>query len=348
MTAKPISNVAVILGAMTIGAPGPSLHYSSPVVRFTTHEGVAEVLDVFQKYGHCEVDTARIYGNGSSEEYLGAAGCQQRGLKVETKIYPTKGKNMGNNADELSHSPADLRKGMAASLVALRTDKVHLFYLHGPDRSVPFEDTLREVNKMHTEGLFERFGLSNFMSWEVAQICELCARNGWVRPSVYQGQYSTIQRSVEAELIPCLRAYGLSFYAFNPLAGGFLTARYTRDQTAFTNGGSGTARFDPASSVGKVLRARYWNDATFDALERLRPAIAPHGITESEAALRWLAHHSVLKKEFGDAVVVGAGSTVHLEENLAALDKGPLPADVLEALDAGWERTRALPSRYWH
>ncbi|KAJ7690333.1 NADP-dependent oxidoreductase domain-containing protein [Mycena rosella] len=339
MSAKPISNITV-LGAMNIGAPD-----NLGVVRFTTPEATTEVLDVFQKYGHSEVDTARTYGKGTSEEYLGAVGWQKRGIKMETKLAPTKGRNMSTIFGEgLSHSPADLRKGLTDSLKALKTDRVYMYYLHGPDRSVPFEDTLREVNKIFEEGVFERFGISNYLSWEVAQICEICKQNGWILPSVYQGQYSTIQRGVEAELIPCLRAYGISFYAFNPLAGSFLTARYTRDQTVF----DGSARFDPACMAGKVLRGRYWNDATFKALELLRPVIALHGITESEAALRWLEHHSVLKKEVGDGIVVGAGSTHHLENNLKALDKGPLPADVVEALDAGWAHTRGQPSRYWH
>ncbi|KAJ7469965.1 hypothetical protein B0H11DRAFT_1731176, partial [Mycena galericulata] len=98
---------------------------------------------------------------------------------------------------------------------------------------------------------------------------------------------------------------------------------------------------------GQLQRSRYWNEPNFKALDLLRPVIAPHGITGSDPALRWLAHHLVLK-EFDDAVIVGASSTAHLEGNLEAPDKGPLPADVVAALDAGWEHTRSLPLKYWH
>ncbi|KAJ7149737.1 NADP-dependent oxidoreductase domain-containing protein [Mycena crocata] len=341
MAAKPISNVGVVFGAMTIGEPGRE------GIRITTQEDIVELLDVFQKHGHNEVDTARVYGGGTTEEYLGAIGWSERGIKMETKFYPTKGKGMGwLYADELTHSPADLRKALNASLAALKTDKFHMFYLHGPDRSTPYEDTLREVNKIYTEGVFERFGLSNFQSWEVAQICEICKRNGWVMPTVYQGLYNALHRVVEAELVPCLRAYGISLYVYNPLAGGFLTSRYTRGQATFSAG----ERFNPEGSqrLAKMHRMRYWNEPNFKALDLLRPVIARHGITESEAALRWLAHHSALKKESGDAVIVGASSRNHLEENLAALDQGPLPADVVEALNAGWDQTRVLPLTYWH
>ncbi|KAJ7878697.1 NADP-dependent oxidoreductase domain-containing protein [Mycena leptocephala] len=319
MSTKPISNIGVVFGAMLIGTPG-----RMEGLRVTTPEATAELLDVFQKHGHSEVDTARMYVGGTSEEMLGSVGWQERGIKMDTKLFPSKGKNMG--------------------WLTRETEKVHIFYLHAPDRIVPYEDTLREINKIHTEGLFERFGLSNYPAWEVAQICEICKRNRWVMPTVYQGVYNAHQRIVEAELIPCLRAYKISFYVYSPLAGGFLTSRYTRDKTVFDAGD----RFDPAMPFSRMPRARNWNEPSFKALDALRSAIAPHGITESEAALRWLAHHSVLKQEFGDAVIIGASSKKRLEDNLEALDKGPLPVDVVAVLDAGWEETRTLPLTYAH
>lgn len=86
----------------------------------------------------------------------------------------------------------------------------------------------------------------------------------------------------------------------------------------------------------------------FDALEILRPVAKKHGLTEAECALRWLSHHSFLKRDNGDAVIIGASSTKHLEENLVDLEKGPLPEEVVRALDAGWEKTRAVSGKYWH
>ncbi|KAK7534341.1 NADP-dependent oxidoreductase domain-containing protein [Phyllosticta citribraziliensis] len=265
---------------------------------------------------------------------------------METKLYPTAGKGIGwMYADEISHTPADVRRGLMQSLKALNADKIDTFYLHGPDRSTPYEETLREVNALHREGYFTRFGISNYQSWEVAQICEICRRNGWIMPTLYQGLYNALHRVVEAELIPCLRHYGIALYVFNPLAGGFLTSRYHREQDDTAEEGS---RFDPKRKQGALHRGRYWNDAHFGALDLLRPVAAKHGIGEAEAALRWLAHHSALSKDKGDAVIVGASSSKHLEENLVALEKGPLPDDVVEALNQGWELARGLPLKYWH
>lgn len=70
-----------------------------------------------------------------------------------------------------------------------------IFYLHAPDRSVPFEDTLEECNKMHKEGKFVNLGLSNFTAFEVAEIVIMCKERGWVRPTIYQGVYNAISMS---------------------------------------------------------------------------------------------------------------------------------------------------------
>jgi aflatoxin B1 aldehyde reductase len=246
-----------------------------------------------------------------------------------------------------NHGPEHLREALRRSLISLKTDKVDLWYLHAPDRSTPYETTLREVNNLHREGLFNRFGISNYAAWEVAQIVEICDKNGWIKPTAYQGVYNALHRLVEPELFPALRYYGISFYEFNPLAGGFLTDRYTRSSQPGTDIEAGS-RFDPNRNQGQNYRRRYWNDEYFDALEILRKVTKKAGISEAEAALRWVANHSLLKKEFGDAIIIGASSAKQLEENLANLEKGPLPQEVLQAFDEGWAKVKGIAKPYFH
>ncbi|PVH77319.1 Aldo/keto reductase, partial [Cadophora sp. DSE1049] len=243
-----------------------------------------------------------------------------------------------------THSPEDVRRGLTNSLKALKTDKVDMFYLHAPDRTVPFEDTLRVVNELHKEGYFNRFGISNFLSYEVAKACEICEKNGWIKPTVYQGNYSALQRSVESELFPCLRHYGISLYAFQPLAAGFLTGRYQRHQTEFEEG----SRFDSKQPVGKMTQGRYINESYFDALDIIKVVAEKYGLTIAEIALRWLEHHSLLKKQLGDAIIIGASSLKHVEENLADLEKGPLPGEVVEVVEQAWLKAKPMAPRYWH
>jgi aflatoxin B1 aldehyde reductase len=262
---------------------------------------------------------------------------------VDTKLYPNAG-GFAAFEDGYTHKPEDIRRGLTNSLKALQTEKVDIFYLHAPDRNTPFEDTLREVNKLYQEGHFSRLGLSNYMAWEVAQICEICIKNEWVMPTVYQGVYHVLQRSIEGELIPCLRKYGISLYAFQPLAGGLLTGRYKRDQTEFEEG----SRFDPKLLSGTVARGRYWNDAYFDALETIHSTATKHALTDAEIALRWLKYHSKLSQDLGDAIIVGASRVSHLDSNLEDLEKGPLPEEVVEAVVEAWSLVKGTVPNYWH
>lgn len=268
---------------------------------------------------------------------------------MDTKAFPTIGKPVkAKDAPEggWTHSPEHLRANLLQSLKALNTDSIDMWYLHAPDRTTPYAVTLKAVNDLHKEGLFRRFAISNFMAWEVAQICELCRANGWVQPSAYQGVYNALHRAVEPELFPCLRHYGIAFYSYNPLAGGYLTDRYHRDDMAHEiEAGS---RFDPNKWQGQMYRARYWNAAYFDALDLLRPVAEKHGLTEAECALRWMTHHSLMSREKGDSIIIGASSTKHISENMVDLEKGPLPEEVVDALDKGWERCKGVSIKYAH
>ena len=337
---SPKAALPIVLGVMTIGNPGLE------GVRVSDLSEVDRMLDVFQSHGHNEIDTARLYGGGSSEEYMAKAKWQSRNLIMDTKLYPNEGKGMKMGTNVYSHRPEDVRRGLMESLRALNATKIDMWYLHGPDRKTSFEDTLREVDKLHREGYFDRFGISNYMSWEVAAMCEICNRHGWVKPAVYQGIYNTLHRAIEPELMPCLRHYGIALYAFQPLAGGFLTSRYRRNMgdDDYEPG----SRFDPHRWQGQLHHARYMNDLYFDALDVIRPVASKHGLTEAECALRWLLHHSMMKREDGDKIIIGASSAKQLENNLVDLEKGPLPQDVVEALDAAWLRVKGAAPKYFH
>jgi aflatoxin B1 aldehyde reductase len=326
-----LSNVISISITHCLGAEQARVH---------SLKEAGEILDVFRKYGHTELDTARVYGGGSSEEYLGQLDWKKRGIVMETKLSPRAKVVEGQ---QTTHSPEHLRIGLDASLKALQTEKVDMWYMHAPDRTTPYDVTFKAINDLHKEGKFDRLGISNYAAWEVAQICELCDRYGWIKPTAYQGVYNGLHRGVEPELFPCMKKYGIAFYAFNPLAGGFLTDRYSREQTEHEEG----SRFDPKRNQGANYRRRYWTSEYFDALELLREVAKKHGLTEAECALRWIVHHSALTKEQGDAIIIGASSAKQLEDNLTNFEKGPLPEDVVQAFDAGWAKVKGGARSYF-
>lgn len=126
------------------------------------------------------------------------------------------------------------------------------------------------------------------------------------------------------------------------MAGGMLTDTYQRDTTEVEAG----SRYDPKRMQGKSFRGRYWNDAYFDALDVIRPTAKKLGMTTAEAAVRWSTHHSQMKREYGDAVIIGSSSAAQLEVNLSNLENGPLPEEMVKAFDEGWALVKGVCGSY--
>lgn len=97
-----------------------------------------------------------------------------------------------------------------------------------------------------------------------------------------------------------------------------------------------------------MYRARYWTPAYFEALKIIEAATEKAGLTMAETALRWVSHHSMMKREYGDSVIIGASSVKHLQENLDDLEKGPLPDEVVKSLDEAWGAVKGEVYKYWH
>ncbi|KAJ5204597.1 Aflatoxin B1 aldehyde reductase member 2 [Penicillium cinerascens] len=319
----------VILGLMTFG---PSTDKGA---RITSLDEYNRCLDHFQQQGFNEVDTARIYVGGEQEAFTAKANWKERGLTLATKWYPD---------DPGAHKPAVLREKLELSLKELNTNQVDIFYLHAPDRSVPFSETLEAVNELHKEGKFVQLGLSNYTAFEVAEIVTLCAQRGWVRPTIYQGMYNAITRNIEVELIPACRRYGLDIVIYNPLAGGLFSGKYKTHEVP------AEGRYSDASTAGARYRQRYFKDANFDALKIIEPVVEKHGLTLVETALRWVRHHSALNIDNGgrDGILIGVSSFGQLETNLRDLQKGPLPEEVVQVLDEAWLIAKPTSTNYWH
>ena len=171
-----------------------------------------------------------------------------------------------------------------------------------------------------------------------------CKGNGWVRPSVYQAMYNAITRSIEPELVPALRRYGIDLVVYNPIAGGLFSGKI-RTKDAIPESG----RYSDQSPIGQMYRQRYIKDDTLRALQIIEPVAAKHGLTMIEIALRWLVHHSILRIVGGnDGIIIGVSSKEQISSNLDNLEKGPLPYEVTQALDDAWAVTKAGAANYWH
>ncbi|KAG0262629.1 hypothetical protein DFQ27_002250, partial [Actinomortierella ambigua] len=208
------------------------------------------------------------------------------------------------------HAREKLHAKFRESLKALGVSKVRIFYLHAPDFFTPFEETAKAVDELYREGLFE--------------------------------QYNPLMRQVERELFPCLREYGIHFYAYNPIAGGFLTGKYRIDDTVPPG-----SRFDTKTILGSYYREQYWSPLFFDAVKALKEAADAEGIELLEASIRWMKHHSGLGAN--DGLIFGANDQVEcLAHNLKIAVHGqPLPESLVKAFDAAWDKTKAAYHTYF-
>lgn len=299
-----------------------------------------DMINAFRQAGHTALDTAYVYNKGKTETLLGE-------LNAKGVLNGTHMAGKANPAEAGGLSAASVRRQLETSLQRLGMESLDLFYLHSPDLSVPIRETLQAVADLHQQGRFQRFGLSNYAAWQVAEIAEICRAEGWIRPSVYQGMYNALTRDVERELFACLRNYDMAFYAYNPLAGGLLSGKH-QSVDAMPEAGR-FADFDGYQS-------RYWKPAYFDVINRLSEQCRAEQIEPAAAALRWLRHHSALAKPDASdsdtarprhALIIGASSMRHFEQNLNATSAGPLPDTLVEAFEQGWDEVRAACIKYF-
>lgn len=302
--------------------------------RITSLDDYNKCLDHFQSKGYNEIDTARVYVGGKQEAFTRDAKWKERGLTLATKWYPS---------EPGFHKPEVVKEKLNESLKELGSDCVDIFYLHAADRSIPFETTLQACNDLHKEGKFVQLGLSNWTSFEVAEAVMICRQHGWVRPTIYQGMYNAITRNLETELIPACHRYGIDVVVYNPLAGGLFSGKIKSSDLPQEG------RFSDTAKSGAMYRKRYFTDATFEALRLIEPVAEKHNLTMLEIALRWCVHHSALKvKDGGDGIIIGVSSLPQLDGNLNDLEKGPLPDNVVKALDDAWLISKPTSPPYWH
>jgi aryl-alcohol dehydrogenase-like predicted oxidoreductase len=278
-------------------------------------------------------DTAEGYGQGQSEQVLGAA--LRRANARERALIATKVSTFGTGADD---EDPDLRRlsyrhvvgNAEAALRRLGTDWIDVYQLHAPDFVTPWEETLRALDDLVSRGLVRYVGWSNHPAWHVARgqgIQELRGYAPFVSAQIY---YSLIGREAEHEILPYCRAAGLGTLIWSPLAGGFLTGKYTRE------GPTGEGGRRAAFSVPPIDLER-----GYDAVDTMREIAEGRGVPVAHVAYAWL----VAKPEVS-SVIVGASRPEQLADNLAAADLA-LTEEELAALDAVDPPAPLYPDPRW-
>jgi aryl-alcohol dehydrogenase-like predicted oxidoreductase len=287
----------VVLGAMTFGREADEA---------TSHR----MLDLFAERGGTIIDTADVYGPGTSEEVTG------RWLRhqdrdhwvIATKVrFPS-----GPGVNDVGLSRKHILASVEASLRRLQTDFLDLYQIHCWDRGTPLEETLTTLDTLVTQGKVRYLGASNVTGWQLQKALDLSRQLGRERFLTLQPQYNLLARPTEWELLPVAEAEGLGVIAWAPLRGGWLTGRYSREMSGPTPG----SRVATAEKEGwSETWSAYANERTWQILDVLGEIARAHGRPIAQVAIRW-----VMQRPGVTAPILGASTLDQLEANLGSVE----------------------------
>jgi len=249
------------------------------------------------------IDTANVYNAGRSEEVVGRAIAGERDWWVlATKVANVAG--VGPNGRGASR--VHVMRAVEDCLRRLRVETIDVLYLHREDHDTPMEETVRAIADMVRAGKLRHFGLSNYRSWRVAEICRLSDAAGIDRPVASQPLYNALNRMVEVEHLPACAHFGLGVFPYSPLARGVLTGKYTP--------GAAPAAGTRAGRHDKRIMETEWRQESLDIAQQLAERARARGITPGQFALAW-----VLNNRLVTGAIAGPRTLAQWDEYVGAL-----------------------------
>ena len=263
------------------------------------------------------IDTANVYSEGQSEIQLGKAP-HDLGVKREDVIVATKVRGrMGPGQNAVGLSRGHIMDQIAASLKRLGLDHVDLYQIHGFDPVTPLEETLRALDDCASRGLVRTIGCSNLAAWQIMKALAISDKRGYARFETVQAYYSIAGRELEREILPLVEDQGLGVMVWSPLAGGFLSGKFTREKRGDNDARRAVFDFPPVDK-----------DRAYDIIDAMAPIARAHDASVARVALAWL-----LQRKGVMSVIIGAKTIEQLNDNLAASDLS-LTGEEFATLDA--------------
>ncbi len=264
-------------------------------------------------------DTADVYGGqGRSEEFLGKA---LQGRRQDVVLATKWGNRMGEGPMKSGGSRRYIIAAAEDSLRRLQTDYIDLYQMHVPDPTTPIDETMRALDDLVTSGKVRYIGHSNFTGWMTAEAHYVAQMRGYAPFVSAQNQYSLLDRGIEKELVPACEKYGVSVLPYFPLASGFLTGKYKKDQEK----PEGARLSNPA--MGRMAD-RIFNDHNYEVLDKLENFAAQRNHGVLDVAIGWLA-----SKPYIGSVIAGATKPEQVEANARA-GEWKLTAEEMAEVDA--------------
>jgi aryl-alcohol dehydrogenase-like predicted oxidoreductase len=315
MQLKPLGQSGLLvsefcLGSMTFGGKTPAWD-------------ARQMLDHFvMKQGGNFLDSANGYNNGAAEEIIGqwmADGNHRPHMIVASKTYlPEDG-----DANHRGLSRHAIIFSVEQSLRRLQTDFIDIYSPHYWDARVPLEETLRALEHLVQSGKVRYLACSNYLGWQVMQAVSMQKSHGWSPLIALHAQYSLVERGIERELLPLIVQENLGLLAWSPLAGGFLSGKYT-PKNAFVE----KTRLGGDDLLAGFYREIAVNPRGWAILDTVREIARNRGAEAAQVALAWLRGRPQVS-----SVIVGGSQIEHIDQNLEAT-KLNLSASDLNLLDA--------------
>jgi aryl-alcohol dehydrogenase-like predicted oxidoreductase len=306
-TGVPVSNLC--LGAMMFGEWGTQDHGES--IRI-----IHAALDAEINF----IDTADVYSAGESEVIVGKA--LSDGKRDDVFLATKVGFPMGDDPQQRGASRRRLIRGVEDSLRRLNTDWIDLYQIHRPDPNTDIDETLAALTDLVSDGKIRYFGHSTFAASQIVQAQWTAYDRGYLPFRCEQPPYSILVRGIEHDVLPTCEQYGMGVIPYSPLAGGWLSGRYRKDQDV--QGPMSPARQRLANRFDLSLPE---NQRKLDAADALAQLADEAGMTLVEMALAFVIRHPAIT-----AAIIGPRTMVHLKSQLTAADI-ELSNDVLDRID---------------
>ena len=307
-------------GSMTFGKGSGSLGSVYKVDQTTANDLVGRALDEGVNF----FNTADAYANGQSEVILGQSlGKRRQNVVIATKV----GNRMSEALIDQGLSRQHILASVQASLKRLNTDYIDIYLVHRLDPYTPIEETLEALDAVVRQGMVRYIGFSNWPTWLAAKAVGLQREHSWTQFRVAEMYYSLVGRDLEHEMVPFIEDAGIGTVIWSPLAGGFLTGKYTRE--------------NPQGDGGRLTGfdiIPFDREHGYAVVEKLQEIGKQHHASPAQIALAWLLSRSSVT-----SVLVGASKISQLQENLGAASL-ELSTDEIALLDKLTEPVALYPN----
>lgn len=283
-------------GAMTFGGTGRW----TPIGK-TQQKEADRLVGIALDSGINFFDTANVYSTGISEQILGKSlGSKRKDIILATKV---RGK-MGEGVNQVGLSRVHIMYQVDESLKRLGTDYIDLYQIHGFDILTPLEEILRALDDLVHSGKVRYIGCSNLTAWQLMKSLWISDKNGFNKFRSLQAHYSIAGRDLEREIVPLLKDQNLGLMIWSPLAGGFLSGKYRKNQMPEDESRRKEFDFPPINK-----------DKAFDIIDKMEEVSKAHNASIAQVALAWLLHQKVVT-----SVILGVKNENQLLDNLKSIE----------------------------